>query len=384
MKKNAAKRLSLGICCMLVMIGLTGCGAGGSYRTTSMSDSAGASAENYAYSDDVYESAKEVAVEEGAEMSDASSGSEEADIIKQQEQGRKLIKNVSLSVETQEYDVIVPKIQDKVTKLGGYVENYYTNTGDELRYASITARIPAERLDEFITEVEASTNITYRNENVEDVTLQYVDLESHKKALESEQSRLLELMERAETIEEIIAIETRLTEVRYQLESMESQLRAMDNQITYSTVYLDISEVQVLTPNKEESAWTRITTGFQETLMEVGRDVADGCIWFLIHLPRIVLWLFILFIIFLIVRFVRRFAGKRKGEKKPKSSTLQSVSKDLGQSNPIGGNAGTMQDSAHCAGSETGDFSAADMAPLQNSTEVHTKNDPKGNASTGK
>ena len=69
------------------------------------------------------------------------------------------------------------------------------------------------------------------------MTLQYVDLESHKKALTTEQDRLIELMEQAETVEDIITIEGRLSEVRYQLESMESQLRTYDNKIDYSTVY---------------------------------------------------------------------------------------------------------------------------------------------------
>ena len=66
------------------------------------------------------------------------------------------------------------------------------------------------------------SNFVSRQESIDDVTLQYVDLESHKKMLEEEQKRLLELMEKAETMEDIITIESRLTEVRYQLESMEA------------------------------------------------------------------------------------------------------------------------------------------------------------------
>ena len=81
---------------------------------------------------------------------------------------------------------------------------------------------------------------------------------------EEEQERLLSLLEQAETMEEIIALESRLTEVRYQLESMESQLRTMDNQVSYSTVYLSIEEVEHFTPPAEKGTWERISTGFSE------------------------------------------------------------------------------------------------------------------------
>mgnify|MGYP002226154573 CR=1 FL=1 len=85
------------------------------------------------------------------------------------------------------------------------------------------------------------------------MTLTYVDLQSHRDALQTEQERLLQLLEQAESIEDIITIEQRLSDVRYQLESMESQLRSYDNQVDYSTVYLYIDEVEVYTPVEEET-----------------------------------------------------------------------------------------------------------------------------------
>jgi hypothetical protein len=74
-----------------------------------------------------------------------------------------------------------------------------------------------------------------------------VDLESHKKALQEEEKRLLSFMEDAESIEDLITIEDRLTNVRYQLESMESQLRTYDNQVNYSSVHMNIEEVETIT-----------------------------------------------------------------------------------------------------------------------------------------
>lgn len=96
------------------------------------------------------------------------------------------------------------------------------------RCSNLTARIPENKLDAFLTEVSGQGNVTYKNESVQDVTLQYTDITSRKKTLQMEQDRLWELLEKAESIDAVIALESRLSEVRYQLESIESQLRTLE------------------------------------------------------------------------------------------------------------------------------------------------------------
>lgn len=239
---------------------------------------------------------------------------------------RKLIKTVNLNVETEQFDVLVPAIEQRVTALGGYIEDMssYNRGGNYspdyigtkyLRYANMTIRIPKDNLDTFLTVVAEQTNIISRSESVMDVTLQYVDLESHKKALIAEQDRLLELIEQAETVEDIITIEGRLSEVRYQLESMESQLRTFDNKINYSTVYLSIDEVERYTPTETTTVWQRIGSGFMESLSGVGRGISNFVIWLIVHIPYIVVWAVIIVAAFLIVRAVRRAMVKRRAKK---------------------------------------------------------------------
>ena len=127
--------------------------------------------------------------EEPAETADAGVTSGNG-LEAQVENGRKLIRTVSLSLQTKEFDSVLNSLKTKTTELGGYVENSsisgnsysYTTT----RYASYTIRIPADKLNEFVDIVGELGNVTQENESVEDVTLQYVDVESHKKALETE------------------------------------------------------------------------------------------------------------------------------------------------------------------------------------------------------
>lgn len=229
--------------------------------------------------------------------------------------GRKLIKEVSMEVETEAYEQLMTTVTEQISALGGYIESSYTAGGQSggKRYGEVSARIPKEQLEAFITAVEGASSVRYKRETVEDVTLQYVDLESHKKALMVEQERLLELISLAESVEDIITIEGRLSQVRYQLESMESQLRTYDNRIDYSTVYLSIAEVIRLSPATGEQIgmWERIRIGFMENVYNLKLGMQDLAVSFLINTPYLFMWLVIIaLLISVVVLFVRHMRRK--------------------------------------------------------------------------
>lgn len=243
-----------------------------------------------------------------------------------QNTNRKLIKTVNLSVETQEFDKLLQIVENKTTEYGGYIEQLYTYNGSIYssyksdKNASLTLRIPKDKLDEFLSEVGQVSNIVDRNESVEDVTLTYVDMESRKKVLLAEEERLLSFMEQAETIEEMITIENRLSDVRYQIESMESQLRTYDNKIDYSTVYLNIREVAVLTPapEEEETIWQRIGSGFMNSVESILNGLQEGFVGFMILSPYLI---FAALIVLVIVGIV--VVGVKLSLRKKKKTTKQ-------------------------------------------------------------
>lgn len=236
---------------------------------------------------------------------------------------QKLIKTVSLSMETKEFDPLLENIRSKVEELGGYIESseisgssYYSV--QENRYAWLTLRIPADKLDGFVTVVSELGNVTSKNESVEDITLQYVDVEGRKQALETEQARLLELLERAETMEDIIAIESRLSEVRYELQSYGSTLRTYDNQVNYSTVSIRISEVERVTPVIEKRTFLEeIQYRLSDNLYDIGQGIRNFAIWFISSLPYLIIWAAVIAVLVLVARKIIRkkpFFGKRKRE----------------------------------------------------------------------
>ena len=207
---------------------------------------------------------------------------------------RKLIRTVSLNTETTGFDSLVENIRQSVNQKGGYIEQSdisgasLSSGTERRRHAYLMVRIPSSHLDEFLSQMGEQSNIISRSENVQDVTLQYTDIESRKKSLTIEQERLWSLLEKADTLEAVIALEERLSEIRYQLEGFESQLRTFDNQVDYSTVHINIQEVGVFTPTVPDSVGARIQKGFIRNLESVSNSLVDLLVWFLSHMPAFV------------------------------------------------------------------------------------------------
>lgn len=234
---------------------------------------------------------------------------------------RKLIRTVNMNLETQDFDELIKNISDLTASVHGYIEqsdisgNSLNLSGERSRrYSNITLRIPADNLDHFLTEVSNQGNVTYRSENVQDVTLQYTDITSRQKTLQTEQERLWELLEKADSVDSIIALESRLSEVRYQLESLESQLRTLDNQIVYSTVSLSIQEVQVLTATEPDSIPVRIQKGLSHSLNGLAAFSIDFFVWFVSSLPVLVVLVIFISVIVLILRKIRKKIRKGRAE----------------------------------------------------------------------
>ncbi len=292
-------------------------------------------------SDDLYDYASEpqMAAEEAAPSSAAGStatGANEAELAASV--GRKLIKTVNLTAETREFDKLIANVTERIESLGGYAQsvdisgNSYSNTSE--RSAFIVARIPAEKLDFFVKGVEDESNIVNKNESADDVTLEYADVEAHRNSLKIEQQRLNELLEQAETLENIIELENRLAEVRYEIESYESRLRTMDNMVVYSTVNLSINEVKEYTPEpvEELTLGQRIARGFMDSCASAWETIQDFIVGFISILPMLLVLLVILLVIFLIIfgivkavmAIAKRSAAKRaeRRAKEPKTAVL--------------------------------------------------------------
>lgn len=292
MKKRIQKRNALLLAVLLLS---TGCGAAKSEMAQTMGMDMAAATEEAVE----IETAEAGAIENATELS-----------VPAQE-NRKLIRTFELEIETREFDEVLSQIYAKTEELEGYVESASSDGGstyysDYNRYSNLTLRIPSDRLDGFVENVKENANVTYISESTEDITLQYVDTESRKLALETEQSRLMELLEKAETVEELIAIESRLSEVCYQLESYTSQLRTYDHQVDYSTVHISIREVERETKASPKTFWEEVQEKFGDSLYGIGQGARGFAVWFLGMTPYFVIWAVILAAIYGVFRRIVR------------------------------------------------------------------------------
>ncbi len=231
-------------------------------------------------------------------------------------QDRKLIRTITIQAETEDLNPLLEYVNTSISQLGGYVQSKNQHNGSiysgyRTRRVSMTVRIPAELADKFVATVGANANVVSSSETIDDVTLQYVDTESQVKALETEQEQLIELLDQAETLEDILKIQDRLTDVRYELERFASRLRTLDNQIDYATIHLSIDEVKEYTPVMEEDTfWQRITTGLRRSMKNIGRDLTDFAVWLIVNSPYLLLWAAAAAVLILVLR--KRIPKRKK------------------------------------------------------------------------
>ena len=273
-----------------------------------------------AYAEDAYYPGEipEPAMEAESKATVATSGSGRSEMPI--ETDRKLIRDANLSIETKEFDDLIKNLQFQISSIGGYVEsmsesgNSYRSSGR--RYAYIYARVPADKLDQFMSTVDGLGNVIQKGMSTRDVTSSYVDMESRLKVLETEKESLQKIMASAETTTEMLETQSRLYDVIEEIEAYEAKKRSYDSLIAYSTVSIDIQEVIELTPQPEETRWEELTRRFTQSLGDLGEAVVDFGIGFVVALPWILVIGAVCTVIFLAIYLpIRAKNRKRRAQK---------------------------------------------------------------------
>ena len=175
-------------------------------------------------------------------------------------------------------------LDSALAEAGGYLESSseYSSTGSS-RSVNLTYRVPQANYQSFLEAVAAAGNVTYRSQQADDVTTQYMDVSARLSNLQAQRTRLQQLQAKAETLSDLLQIEDSLTEVQSQIESWQSQLDWYSDQVQQCTVYIDLNEVQTYTPADEgffsrigtafTSGWGNFVNGLQQLV------VALACVW---------------------------------------------------------------------------------------------------------
>jgi len=223
-------------------------------------------------------------------------------------QGRLLIRTVMITAETTNYNQVAADLESRVRECGGYIEYssmHGTGNNKDLRSGSYTVRVPADKLDALIEAVGSNCTVTASNENTTDVTLEYVDTKARIESLRVEYDQLLTLLSQAEDLDTIIVLQNRLTDVRYQIESAESRVRVLENQVEYATLTLTLNEVLEEKEVEEPHVVTygeKVSNQFKQTWENTVEFFQNALLGLIACIPGIVVMIVIGVIVLIIVK----------------------------------------------------------------------------------
>ena len=252
----------------------------------------------------------------GAAMEDAANGTGTGTGVTDLDSGaltpqdsRKIIYNATLWLETKQYDQASADLLEAASQAGAYVQSSESSGSAERGDRSVyyTLRVPVDNYSEFLNAAAQAANLVRRSESSQDVTAEYVDLEARLASLEQQRQRLDELAAKAESLEDLLAIEQQRSEVQYQIESYTGQMNVLQDQISYSTVEVYLDEVTELTP-QSPSFLSRVGSAFRGSwngFVSVVQELVIGLIYLLPFLVVAAV------VIVLVVLLARRAARKR-------------------------------------------------------------------------
>lgn len=213
-----------------------------------------------------------------------------------QNPGAKLIRRAELSIQTEQFDESREALNTLVASCEGYFENSSEYGGSRRdvnasRRGEYVVRVPAEKYDQFLSQTGDLGYVTNKNENSEDIGERYYDTEARLKTQRTKQERLLALLEKAETMEDIIALESALSDVEYQIEQYSSELNRYDALVAFATFTISLSEVGKVTQEVGETAslGQRMAAGFQSSLRGLSQGFQDFLIWLSYNLFLVVI-----------------------------------------------------------------------------------------------
>ena len=206
----------------------------------------------------------------------------------------KLVYRSSVSLETKDYATLTSELEE-LMKTFGAVTQSMSESGGTGRTFHLTVRVPAQHFDEFIQGLrDSSGSVLNISTNVDNITEQYSNNEIRIKALETQHTRLLQLLEKARSLTDIIQIEERLSEVEIELTQLETYKNRMDADVTYSTVELTIREVQTYS---ETGFLQKLANAFNGSRSNFVRSIEDFIIDVIYMRPHLLVWIAVILLL---------------------------------------------------------------------------------------
>ena len=217
---------------------------------------------------------------------------------------RRIVRTGYLTLEVDSVVEAMDKVAGLAKELAGYVVSSNKHEDDGAVYGRVSIRVPVERFDEAFNRLrQLAVNVPYESTEGRDVTEEYTDLEAQLRNLEATEAQYLALLEKAETVEDILAVQRELSNVRREIERIKGRMQYLERTSDMSLIEANLQETKPL----GQTGWNALQTlkSAARGLISFGKILADVGIWLVIFCP---IWIPIL----VLVLFFRRRRRKAK------------------------------------------------------------------------
>ncbi|HLV09351.1 MAG TPA: DUF4349 domain-containing protein [Halanaerobiales bacterium] len=238
-----------------------------------------------------------VALEQEQSVQKSALGAEQS--IETAEIERKIIQRAYLTIEVEELDIADNHIMEIIQNYNGYIASSREWESNERKHSRYQLRIPAAQFNNVISEItdEDLGYVVSRSISGQDVTEEYIDLEARLTNLTEQEKRYRQLLDKAETVEDILKIENELTRIRSSIESLQGRLKYLDNQVSMSTIEVEFREI--ITPGV--SNW-----GINQAFKQAIEKMSNSIYQIITFTGSLIPYLIILLIIYGIYRYRKR------------------------------------------------------------------------------
>ncbi|MCR6545062.1 DUF4349 domain-containing protein [Dehalobacterium formicoaceticum] len=227
-------------------------------------------------------------------------------------QDRKIIYTVEVNLRVDDIEGIGEKIKNKTMELQGFLADYAVHINENTANANMSLKVPSKNYQALLDFVVQQGKPDYKREYTNDVTTQYVDLDARVTVLRAEEESLLNLLNQADKVEDILKVRAQITSTRQERESLEGQLKALKNDIEYATIQVNLykprnsdANINMENLNIFSRSWSGFIYGFNSLLAKTGNVV----VFFFTALPTLAL---IALVIFGLVWIKKRINNKGK------------------------------------------------------------------------
>ena len=225
----------------------------------------------------------------------------------------KVIRTARMTIQTLDFDQAVVDLAALTEKYGGYYETAQVDSGgyyDQYarRSAYYVVRIPKENFVAFRDTIGSVGHIYSFSEDAQNVGEEYYDTEARLETLTTKRERLLDLLDKAELMEDIISLENALADVQYEIDMHTSSLRKYDSLIDYSTFTINLDEVFKIVdePGPQESFGTKLLASLKEGLSDFGEGVQNFALWFARNITSLVILVVVIVVVIKVVFVVKK------------------------------------------------------------------------------